>query len=245
MSAGVIAASVASVVSTARFTDLTGHGNTISPGTVDQSPAGPNSLLHSSLFDGSQALSSPYVGSTATGRYSLEFWYKGTDPTFVTASQNSSPVVGCYAGVGKDLFGNGVDGGVHYGMTKGSFYMSAWSSSATVHNNGWHHIVCRWDGTPTAGTTHGILFNQFSVLIDGVAVALGTTNFGSLTTWGAVMVALTSIGSGMVGYMTGYACYPSWITTTQAAAHIAASSVSDAAYVTACLADNPDLLWLF
>ena len=185
--------------------DSTSNANHATSGgsmtTSQQVPAKINGGLN---FDGTNDyLSTNYVQNGVTA-YTIEAWIKTS-----TTSVQSVIVHDRGSGAGNSLTlevggtypgGTGGAGNVGYGVDSNGIYVGR-SSTTTVNNNNWHHLVGVW--TAPSGT--GIAPSQFSIYIDGTAAATNDAIVSSATS------PLTGLGGTQLAYHQPWATYLSGI----------------------------------
>jgi len=129
-------------------------------------------------FDGGDFFDvSRYFGSREA--YSVEAWVK-------TSSTGSIPII-CERGtapgltfqVGTRPGGGGAAGRVAFYADYSSLDLGIHTTSATVNDGNWHHVVATW---ASGGTGVALASSQFKIYIDGSAAAIssGAGNIGSV-----------------------------------------------------------------
>jgi hypothetical protein len=185
---------LSATVADGALSSFTGSG---SSGWVGTGTAGSPYAL---AFDGTAAkVTSSYVPSGMTG-YSVEVWVKttdgGTQRTFVNSRGASGAGKSLTLGIGTTGGGHGGAGKVGWELDSNSIDIGV-SSTATINNGVWHHVVGTW----AAASGAAVAVSQFKIYIDDALAATTSGTTGSATS------PLTGLDNTMIGAHTAWNTY--------------------------------------
>lgn len=207
--------------SAAPILDSSGNNHTQTlGGTFTFTQPGPSSEInYSTLFTAGTIAEDFGLATNYTG-VTIEFWYKSTSGMGSIFTSRGATGGGFTVFIGATGAGFGATGKISFGYDGAGVYIGTYTS-ATFHDNLWHHVVARFERA-----SGSVVASDFAIYVDGTKQATTNVTIGTAPTVPVAPTANWTCGqhgwpNGSINntYIAMMAIYPLALSEIRIAAH--------------------------